>query len=321
MRVECAEMSTPGCSIRWPEGKSFAFAVCDDTDGTTLENIGQTYALLRDCGFRTTRSCWSVSGDPHKGTYAGQTCEDPNYLQWVLDLESKGFEISWHGSTWHGLPREDTLSAMARFAEIFHHYPMISSNHTCCEEGMYWGNYRLTGWHVLLYNLLTRYRNNGKYRGHIEGDEYFWGDLCKEKIKYYRNFVFQDINTLKSCPFMPYHDPLRPYVNYWFASSNGADVRAFNKCISERNQERLEAEGGACIMYTHFARGFCENRKINPRFQSLMERLSKKNGWFVPVGTLLDYLQEVNGHHQITDRQRRQLERKWLWQKIFVGTN
>ena len=59
-----------------------------------------------------------------------------------------------------------------------------------------------------LYNLLTRFRNRGKYRGHVEGDPYFWGDLCRQKIKYYRNFTFRDINTLKACPFMPYHDPL-----------------------------------------------------------------------------------------------------------------
>ena len=57
---------------------------------------------------------------------------------------------------------------------------------------------------------------------------------------------------------MPYHDPRRPLVNSWFASSNGANPEVFLHCLSEKNQDRLEEEGGACVMYTHFANGFLE---------------------------------------------------------------
>ncbi len=306
--------------ISWPDNKQFAFTVFDDTDLATLENVGGVYSFLADCGFRTTKSCWPVAGDPNNGKFPGQTCDDADYLQWVLDLQSNGFEIGWHNSSWHGLPRDEIFAAMEKFAKIFHGYPVTGANHSD-GEGIYWGSDRLTGTHTLLYNLLTGYRNRGKYRGHVEGDEHFWGDLCKEKIKYFRNFTFQDINTMKTCPFMPYHDPEKPYVNYWFASSDGHDVRNFNKCISEKNQDRLEEEGGACIMYTHFAKGFIEEWKLDPKFQKLMARLANKNGWFVPVVTLLDYLLKVNGHHKITDAQRRRLERKWLLEKLFVGTN
>ena len=118
---------------------------------------------------------------------------------------------------------------------------------------------------------------------------------------------------------MPYHDPDRQFVNYWFASSEGPDISSFNNCLSEQNQDRLEEEGGACIMYTHFANGFYEDGRINPRFQVLMERLSKKGGWFVPVTTLLDYIHQEKGHHNITNPDRSRLERKWLAHKIKVG--
>ena len=67
---------------------------------------------------------------------------------------------------------------------------------------------------------------------------------------------------------MPYHDPDRPYVNAWFAASEGADVTAFNRCLSEEHQDRLEAEGGACIMYTHFASGFCATADSTPASRS-----------------------------------------------------
>jgi len=74
-------------------------------------------------------------------------------------------------------------------------------------------------------------------------------------------------------------------------------------------------------MYTHFASGFDEGGQLNPRFRQLMERLSKKNGWFVPVNELLGHLLKVNGRQEITNTQRSRLERKWLLEKVFTGTN
>ncbi len=306
--------------IAWPEGKAFAFTVFDDTDFATMENVGPVYSFLADSGFRTTKSCWVVRGDPGKGFASGETTEDAACLRWLLELQAQGFEIGWHNSTWHGVPRGEVQAALEVFARHFQHYPITAANHSDA-EGIYWGDARLSGFRALLYNLLTGYRNSGKYRGHIEGDEYFWGDVCRKKIKYFRNFVFQDINTLNRCPFMPYHDTDRPYVNYWFASSNGARLPEFNHCIAEQNQDRLEAEGGACIMYTHFANGFTERGRLEPGFERLMRRLAGKNGWFVPVAALLDHLLKTRGQHDITPAQRRRLETRWLLEKLLVGTN
>jgi hypothetical protein len=86
---------------------------------------------------------------------------------------------------------------------------------------------------------------------------------------------------------MPYHDPDRPFVRNWFASSEGPSVESFDRTLSEANQERLEIEGGACIMYTHFANGFYDNGCLDSRFVRLMQRLGSRPGWFVPVSTLL----------------------------------
>jgi hypothetical protein len=306
--------------ITWPDGKNFAFTVFDDTDLSTLENVKPIYALLTDLGLRTTKSVWAIRGNG-KPLAAGSTCEDPDYLNWVGHLKENGFEIGYHNATFHSSLRNQTITGIERFAELFGHYPHSMANHSGCQEGIYWGNYRMTGLHELIYNLLTGQRRKGLFRGHIEGDPYFWGDICKEKIKYVRNFVFPDINTLKACPIMPYHDPRRPYVNYWFASSEGSRVEVFNQCITESKQDRLEEERGACIMYTHFGAGFFRDGDINSRFKSLIKRLSRKNGWFVPVFTLLDYLLAVKGHHDITDKERRQMERKWLWHKIWLGSS
>ncbi len=47
-----------------------------------------------------------------------------------------------------------------------------------------------------------------------------------------------------------------------------------------------------------------------------MTRLSRMNGWFVPVYQLLDYLLEAKGLHTLTDAERTRLERRWLWDKV-----
>jgi hypothetical protein len=120
---------------------------------------------------------------------------------------------------------------------------------------------------------------------------------------------------------MPYHDPERGYVKWWFASSEGANVASYRKLLCEANQDQLEEEGGACIVYTHFASGFQDAGVVDRRFKDLMVRLSKKNGWFVPTGTVLDYLHDCRGGHQLTLRQRLKMERRWLLHKLRLGTS
>jgi hypothetical protein len=302
--------------IHWPEGKEFAFSIFDDTDYQTVDNVSAVYSFLSDIGLRTTKSVWPIRGSksPEIG---GATCEDKRYLKWVLDLQQKGFEIALHNVTYHTSTRTETAHGLETFRRLFGHYPYSMANHFGCNESIYWGNSRLTGINQVVYNLLHLNKYKGMFQGHVENSPLFWGDLCRERIKYVRNFVFGDINILRLCPYMPYHDPARPYVNYWFAASEGATITSFNSMLSDDNQDKLVTKGGACIIYTHLARGFLENGQINQRFRSLMERLRRMNGWFVPVRTLLDYLLEIKGPHNITDRERNTLERKWLMHKIF----
>ena len=164
--------------------------------------------------------------------------------------------------------------------------------------------------------------NRDIYYGDLRNTPYFWGDVCKERIKYVRNFVYPDINTLKMCPMMPYYDPQRPYVNFWFASTEAPDVASLNACLSDENQHRLENEGGACIIYTHFGKGFVRDGELNSEFKELIARLSERDGWFIPVSELLDYLLEKRkGNNTISRSERNILERMWIKHKLRIGTS
>jgi hypothetical protein len=304
--------------VTWPDGKRFAVAIVDDTDASTIDNVPVLYRLLRDLGIRSTKTVWPIGGRLPPRSMDGTTCDDPGYLAWVRELAREGFEIALHNVTYHGSLREEVERGLDRFRELFGHHPRSHANHAECEDGMYWGAARLTGWRRPIYRLTT-FRRNRRYFGHVPGSPYFWGDLCRDRISYVRNFTFAEANTLKLCPFMPYHDPLRPLVRAWYAAAEGGTVSSFTATLKEEAQDRLVAEGGACIVYTHFGKRFVEHGTVNPRFAQLITRLAKLGGWMVPVTTLLDHIAaQRGGVHEITDRERTWLECRWLAHKFAV---
>ena len=306
-------------AARWPEGKAFAFTVFDDPDAQTCADGKVVYSFLADLGFRTTRGVWPGPAVRTPNS-PGETCDNPEYRAHLVALQSIGFEVGYHNTTKHSSTREEITRGLDAFRDYFGSDPKTMANHYNA-EAIYWGGKRVTPPLRAAYSLATLGRTNGVHFGEVEGHPSFWGDMCRARVQYCRNFVFSDINTLAVCPWMPYHDPHRPYVQAWYASAEGSNVVRFTRTICEANQDQLEHEGGAAIMYTHFGHGFVENDRLHPAFKTLMQRLSRKNGWFVPVGALLDYLRRARGPVNITDAHRSGLERRWLWQKMIRGTS
>jgi len=315
--IEPAMRSRP--AIRWPDGKQFAFTIFDDPDSQTVEDGKRVYDLLAEMGFRTTRGVWP--GTPIRTPNSpGAACDDAEYIRHTQTLQDAGFEVGYHNHTRHSSRREEIIAGLEAFKEFFGRYPSAMANHYNA-EAMYWGPARLTPPLRAVYVAATFGRTKNRHFGHVPGHESFWGDVCRERIRYCRNFVYADLNTLAACPTMPYYDRTKPFVNAWYASTEGSNAPRFIAALHERNQDRLEAEGGACIMYTHFGHSFVEDGKVSPRFIELMRRLSRKGGWFVPVSTILEYLQQQQGITELADGERRKLETRWLWEKVFRGTS
>jgi hypothetical protein len=305
--------------VRWPDGKRFAFTIFDDPDSQTITQSRETYAFLSDLGFRTTVGVWPVDARQPRNS-PGETCDNPEYRRWVQDLQARGFEPGLHCVAPATATRAEILHGLDRFREYFGDDPVSMANHYN-GDAMYWGPARLSGYRRLVYIIATRGTTRGQHFGDVEGHPSFWGDVCRQRVRYCRNFVYRDVNTLRACPWMPYHDAERPYVRAWYASTEGANCRSFLANITQAGLERLEEEGGACIVYTHFAHGFHDSGALDRHFRRLMEWLSGRNGWFVPVGTLLAYLEQQHGDRVITRRQRAALERRWLALKLRGGTS
>src|SRR6185437_7352582 len=301
----------------FPDNKSFAFSIFDDTDLSTADNVAPVYRLLSELGMRTTKSVWPLA-TVVEGKHGGCSLQDPEYLSFILHLQDLGFEIAMHNMRNHHCSRELVQRGFAEFRRLVGQYPRAHANHSRNRENLYWGAARFR-FLKLLYALGTQFAGERSFEGHVPESESFWGDLCHDHLDYVRNFVFRGINLDRVNPTMPYHDPAKPLVKYWFSSCDGSDVESFCNLLSRRNQERLERERGVCIVYTHFACGFVQNSAVDRRIELTLRALAKRNGWFVPVSELLDYLRPQRQSDRIPITELASMEAHWACDRVAIA--
>lgn len=286
----------------YPNGLNFAFSITDDPDGTRLAKVRPIYQYLDSLGMKTTIACWAYTPrelenmpDPDE-QMRSETLENNEYRDFLREYQGKGFEISLHTVTSGHDKREATIKGYERFKDVFGSYPEINIMHSKNKENLYWGKNTFKN---PLMKMLVGLYDKTAFSGEDPQSPYFWGDICKEKTKYVRLWGTSDINTLKFNPSMPYHDATKPSIPYLFSFSDGYTARYFNKLLKEENINTLIRERGACIVYTHFAAGFCVkgadgNYILNDETRKKLGYLaSQRQGWFVPVSRLLERLRAI----------------------------
>jgi hypothetical protein len=303
-------------SLAFPHGKRFAFTVIDDTDVATVQNVAPVYALLERLGMRATKTVWTMPCTEGSRNFStSQTLEEAEYRAFVVDLQRRGFEIASHGATMESSTRERTAAGLERFRAVFGAYPRVHANHAGNRENLYWGAARVDA--PLLKRLLRTMSGTSYYQGEFEGSPYWWGDLCARSMTYVRNLTFAEINLLRVNPTMPYRDPSRPSVRWWFSATDAEDAEAFCHLISPARQERLEREGGVCIVATHFGKGFVRNGRLVDAFQERLEALARRPGWFTTVGELLDWMHTQRRDDRLSPAEWRRMQ--WTWARdLFV---
>lgn len=303
--------------LRFPGDKRFAFTIFDDTDVATVENVRPVYDLLTRLGMRTTKTVWPVDcPEGSRNFSSSETLADPDYLDFVRHLSECGFELTWHGATMESSSRDRTLRALDIFQTELGTQPRIHANHAYNLENVYWGSARVDSPALrLLLRFLDRHRR-GAYYGHIPGSRYWWGDVCAERFDYVRNLTFEEVNLLRVNPSMPYHDPRRPLVKRWFSASDAEDADAFVRLLNERALDRLEEEGGVCIVATHLGKEFAPAGRLDPAVRRTLESLGRRNGWFAPVGEILDWLQAQRASAEIPRGEWRRMQWQWAGQLL-----
>jgi hypothetical protein len=304
-------------TVEWPHGHRFAFTVFDDTDWTTLRNGPPVYDLLGELDIHVTKSVWMLDPGPVRTT-GGGTCEDPDYLDWVLSLQSAGHEIGYHNASDRSSTRQRTRTALDRFEQVFGHPPRVGADHGGNREALGAGAVRVSGVRSVAYRAASRVLQPGRpgFSGSDPSSPYFWGDLAVERISYWRRFTWSRTDLADVGPVL-YRDPTTPYVPAWFDSSHAPRVQPFLDRLAPAALERMASAGGLCILYTHFGVDFVDERgRPDPRVVAALTRLREMDGWFVPVGEVLDHLRDQCGVPVLDEGRRARHEWAWIADRL-----
>jgi hypothetical protein len=275
--------------VPYPDGKTYAISIEDDADGGSLERLAPVYRFLDAIGVRVTKLVWVFPAAAPSGD-VGMTLSSPEYRAFVLALKAHGHEIGLHGVSAGNDPREQIVRGVARFTEILGGPPRLNADHSKNIENLYFGKHRLNGaWFRTAYGVF----DGTDYQGEREGGLYFWGDIARDTIRHHRGWYVTALNTLAMNRSMPAPEPDKPYVRYWHAVTDARDAEAFTAQLSPDRVERLKADRGAAILYTHFAFGFYDpaRRTLDERFERIMRSLAADHAlWVTTASDLLDRL-------------------------------
>jgi len=256
----------------WPDGKRLPFRFL--TIRTRRHSHGPR-RLLVPCRSWFSHDPWVWPLGPIREVNSpGETCANASYLTHNLELQKLGFEIGYHNATPHSSVRDETKQALDLFKGYFGQDPRSMANHYN-REAIYWDRRG------------SRPRQNAIQRLDPEQEQQPlpWGDRRRSRIlgrplpgahRVLPQFRFPPISTRWR--------PVPGCVSRSIAAVCPALVlrvgrqqrQEFRQHAIGRQPDRLEEEGGACILYTHFGHGFVEDQKLDSRFSELMTRLSQK---------------------------------------------
>ncbi len=283
--------------LRWPPYPYRAgFTITDDADAAELATVKPVYDLLAKHGIRVTRTVWAFRPEEPCGLpglppsiQRGVTLEDPEYARYCAWLGEQGFEIALHGASAGNNRSAATARAFARLdalappARTFVCHAKNADNPYWQEKVVARGPLR---------RLLELYARGHRCGGEDPSSPYFWGDLCRERVRYVRLLRTRRINTLAANPSMPYFEREKPFVRGWFSATK----RSFRDATRPEALAALEREWGACFLYQYLCRYTLPDGSLRPEFTAGVAHLAERWAlWCAPASELLDRLRLTRG--------------------------
>lgn len=268
-------------------------AITDDPDNGSFDQFKTMYDFLKHLRLPTTRAMWVYEPTEATGTPAlpikffGPVLTEKKCLDYCKMLHANGFEICLHGASSGNNSRERMINALEYLEKEIG--PAITYIcHSKNAENLYWDGKCVNS--RLFSTFLKLYINNACF-GEVEGSNYFWGDLCKNKIQFIRLFRTRRVNTLAFNPSMPYHDLHKPYVNYWFSATKGY----LSRLLEPKEIDRLCNEHGASIMYQYLHKYVNNKGVIDPLVKTALERIASDSRiFFRPASVVLTRLKQFH---------------------------
>lgn len=274
----------------WPHRAGFA--VTDDTDAAEPGSVRAVYDLLRTLNLRTTKTVWAFAPEEPCGipatpssTLRGATLEDRAYRAYCERLAAAGFEVCLHGASAGNNRRARTVAALDLAERLFGRSGTFIC-HSKNADNPYWEE--KTAPNAPLRALLHLYSRHRCF-GEVAGSPYFWGDVCRARVRWIRLFRTRNPNTLAENPSMPYVEPGKPYVRGWFAATK----RSFHDCTTPEALDRLVDAHGLTVLYQYLHR-YAHGGAPDPAFRADAERLAADSRILVaPAAEVLGRLQQL----------------------------
>lgn len=259
--------------LSWlPDSYQAAVAITDDPDNGDILAFKTMYDFLMSIDFPTTRAMWVYKNAEPTGTpplkinFTAPLLTESECLDYCKVLTKKGFEICLHGASSGNNNRFQTIDALNFLAKEINPSSVYIC-HSKNAENLYWDV--RTANSAIEKKILQLYTKNICF-GEVVDSPYFWGDICREKIRFIRMFRTRAVNTLSFNPSMPYHDFSKPFVNFWFSATKGYIPTLF----TESNIDKLCEQHGASILYQYMHKYIISTSVIKDEVKRALERVA-----------------------------------------------
>jgi len=281
--------------VIWPPHPFEAgFCLCDDSDAGETESVRAAYDCLKTHGLVATRASWVFLPEEPCGIPSappsilrGVTLADKEFLRLCLELRDAGFEFCLHGASAGNNRRERTQEGFDFMERHFGPQDTFIC-HAKNADNIYWEEWTAP---EPLSRALTSWYSRNRCSGEVPGSRYFWGDVCRGRVKQIRMFRTRNTNTLAANPSMPYFEPRKPYVRGWFSATK----RSLRDCTSEVALDRLRRQNGLTVLYQYLHRyALPHGGGVQPAFAESIERLAGTTGIAVmTVAAAMDRLRRM----------------------------
>ena len=294
---------------RVPYLYDFGYTIHDDTDTYDYTNGNEIYLEYYDLGFLTSISTWAwdVGGAWNKVGFV----DNETQREWLLDLQSKGFELALHSATASSDIRNNTLAAFNNWS-LYFGFPMMYIEHgTSNIEHLVTGSGAVSGSSVYLLDLVNTsnvsyYWNfdcyaNENYRTTRENSSTFYNGwkAYEESID---PITGERWSNGEVSLFPNYTNPQALLCN---TTNTGTAINLTSMIGKIHIRDRahtvthgirplyspthifeLQETHDLTMMYTH-------SKNITLFTNHTLTEIARYDGYFVPAGVLLDYSKKL----------------------------
>jgi hypothetical protein len=279
----------------YPDGKRFGFTIVHDADSAYSKRLAPIIDAFDGIGLRITVTVfpfWAAWGHPVRSWQEWRATdpffapiavplEDEAERDFYLDVAARGHEIGMHTPSETSSRREDVVRAFDLFQSIFGHPPRVYVEHSP-------GN-----------NLDAQARC-----GSDSASPYFNTDLLNESgcwiwvcdpetsfPRYHHRNGRLNVLSDDGEPFCPRACEKFGIARAFLRSpTTPADGNGFLSTFTEAAFDKLEADRGLALVYTHLAMDWLdpETRALRADIFDRLTGLAKRNVWFAPACVILD---------------------------------